>query len=277
MSAIYEVQKRKKSLNFNNLQFPSTDMTHFCTLLFTEYKRDRITFRPGKNTVTENIPSGAIVLPIPANLQEVFAANYQGVEMGTLGGLASSYNEVQSGKSLADSGLNLSTLGKKIGATVLGNDYKVRAAEKYLGEVFNPHLTSVFQNVNIRNHQFSWRLSPVSKEESETLKNIIDTVRYKMLPGRREGNPLILGYPAEVQIGFHGGSYDIYPIFKSVVTSLTVNHAAAGTPVFFGETGMPAEIDLQMSFQETEVVLREDVPDPVTGTQRDLTGEMGSF
>jgi len=97
-----------------------------------------------------------------------------------------------------------------------------------------------------------------------------------MLPPRKEGG-LVLGYPSEVFIQFHGDGYGIYPIFKSVVANMTVNHAAAGTPVFFGQTGMPAELELSLRFQETEVVLREDVPPPEDFKYTDLTNTEGSF
>jgi hypothetical protein len=269
MSAITESKSRKKQLNFGNLQFPKQDMAHFCTLIFTEYQRKAIPdLRAKKPVKIQNIPTNAIVLPIPANLQEVFQANYQGAELGDVGAAASIYNEFQSGKSMGDSGLNLSDIGKKVASAALGGSDSniVKAGQKYFGEVFNPHLTTLFQGVSIRNHQFTWRLSPTSKEESMALKNIIDTIRYKMLPPRK--NSLILGYPAEVEVQFHGDGYGIYPIYRCVVTGLTVNHAAAGTPVFFADTGMPAEIEISISLQETEVVLREDVNAPQDGSAR---------
>lgn len=267
MSAITDSKSRKKQLNFNTLQFPSKDMAHFCTMIFTEYQRKAIPdLRAKKPAKIQNIPTNAIVLPIPANLQEVFSANYQGVELGSLLGAASNIGaQVQSGKDIGDAArdsTNASSIAKLIGAQVLGGDNSalVKAGQKYFGEIANPHLTTIFQGVSIRNHQFNWRLSPTSKDESMALKNIIDTIRYNMLPPRKDS--LILGYPNEVEIQFHGDGYGIYPIFRCVVTNLTVNHAAAGTPVFFAETGMPAEVELGMSFQETEVVLRNDVSVP---------------
>ena len=236
-------------------------------------------------TTTADIPDGAIILPIPSNLQEQFQVNYEGMEMGEVfGGIAEAAGAALNGAPLSEVAGQIQTdsIAKRVGqevAKAVGGGAAVAAAQKFVGEVFNPHLTNVFKGVGLRQHQFNWRISPRSQDESFAIKGIIDKIRNNMLP-QLSADRLRLSYPAEVFIQFHGDPYGIMPMFRSVCTGLNVNHAAAGTPVFFAETGLPAEFELSLSFQEVEVVTRGDVPDvgaiSDSGTSYNIEGTVGS-
>ena len=263
MSVAQTVSKnRKQSLRGASvLQYPSEELTHFMMMYFTKPERGTI-FRT-KRPSFKDIPRGSIILPIPANLQESYKVNYEGSELGSLigaGGQAAA--DALAGKGLAGlQDVNLSTIGKAVGRKIVeGIDAGiVRAGEKYLGEIFNPHLTSVFRGIDLRNHQFTWKVSPRNESESLVLKNIFDTVRNKMLPPTFDKG-IRMGYPDEVFIRFYGDAYNLYPIFRCVVTGFNINHAAAGTPVFYGRTGMPAELEFSIDLQEVEIITRNDFP-----------------
>jgi hypothetical protein len=265
MSAINTVRQKRASGSFNRFSYPNQDLAHFTSLFFTNPQRGKV-FRTNNRLETSvtDIPDSAIILPIPSNLQEQFQVNYEGVEIGeVIGGVAQATAEVLNGKSISDvsSSIETDSLGKRIGQETLkaiGGGGAVSAAQKFVGEVFNPHLTTVFKGVGLRQHTFNWRVSPRSKSESFAIKAIIDKIRNNMLP-ELSTDRLRLSYPAECFIQFHGDPYGIMPMFRSVCTGLNVNHAAAGTPTFFAETGLPSEFELQLSFQEVEIVTRGDV------------------
>ena len=259
MSAQRTAQQRKQKLKFTTLQYPKEDMTHFAMLYFTELQR--YTIKRTKDRTFQDIPSNAIILPIPANLQEQYKVNYEGAELGrVVGSAGQTIADALTGRGLdAVSDINLSTIAKGVGAKIIeGIDAGLaRGAEKYLGEVFNPHLTTVFKGVDLRNHSYTWRMSPETKQESYTLKKIIDTIRNNMLPPTFD-NGIRMGYPNECFIKFYGDQYMLYPIFRCVVTDLQINHAAAGTPAFFAETGLPTQFEMQISLQEVEIVTRNE-------------------
>ena len=286
MSAIETARKKRQNAQFDKFFYPNEDLAHFTTLYFVNPQRGRV-FRTNNRleTTTADIPDGAIILPIPSNLQEQFQVNYEGMEMGEVfGGIAEAAGAALNGAPLSEVAGQIQTdsIAKRVGqevAKAVGGGAAVAAAQKFVGEVFNPHLTNVFKGVGLRQHQFNWRVSPRSQDESFAIKGIIDKIRNNMLP-QLSADRLRLSYPAEVFIQFHGDPYGIMPMFRSVCTGLNVNHAAAGTPVFFAETGLPAEFELSLSFQEVEVVTRGDVPDvgaiSDAGSSYNIDGTVGS-
>lgn len=286
MSAIETARKKRQSIQFDKFFYPNEDLAHFTMLYFVNPQRGKV-FRTNNKleTTTADIPDGAIILPIPSNLQEQFQVNYEGTEMGEVfGGIAEAAGAALNGKPLSEVAGQIQTdsIAKRIGqevAKAVGGGAAVAAAQKFVGEVFNPHLTNIFKGVGLRQHQFSWRISPRSQDESFAIKGIIDKIRNNMLP-QLSADRLRLSYPAEVFIQFHGDPYGIMPMFRSVCTGLNVNHAAAGTPVFFAETGLPAEFELSLSFQEVEIVTRGDVPDvgalSNSGSSYNVEGTVGS-
>ena len=58
-----------------------------------------------------------------------------------------------------------------------------------VGNVINPHMALLFQNVGLKQFNFTWKLAPASEEESLTLKNMINRLRYHTHPsGVKEGD-----------------------------------------------------------------------------------------
>ena len=269
MSAQATIDRRKSSfLGKKLLSYPDEEIAHSMVIHFVETQRGTI-FRT-KTEELSSIPDGAISLPIPTNLTENFRANYNGVEMGSLGGSASKlYEAVQEGKSFRDV-VGPASLDNavKFGEEALRFGVKKIAKkidpaltapfERFTGAIFNPHLANMFQGVPLRQHSFSWRMSPQSKSESSNLRQIIEKIRNCMLPTIQGHLDIEMGYPNECFVHFFGSPMEIFPVFRSVVSNLTINHAAAGTPVFFAETGLPAEFELTIEFQEIEVITRND-------------------
>ena len=48
---------------------------------------------------------------------------------------------------------------------------------RYFGSAPNPHITTLFQGVGLRQHNYNWKLAPANKKETESLAKIIDSLR----------------------------------------------------------------------------------------------------
>jgi len=144
-----------------------------------------------------------------------------------------------------------------------------------LGEIPNPHPTVLFRGVGLKDYQFSFRFAPTSEQESKMLRKIINKLKEYSLPkyvNNTDKNmfkyPMMV-YPEFVvdggqSVGKNGAPGElakVYPFgFKyCVITSITVNYAPVGTPVFFANgQGETAFIDMNLSLQEIEVQTSED-------------------
>lgn len=133
-----------------------------------------------------------------------------------------------------------------------------------VGNVINPHMALLFQNVGLKQFSFTWKLAPASKEESLTLKNMINRLRYHTHPsGVKEGDAtnFYLDYPNQVDL-YYVGVNDFFHYFKRCqVTELSVNYQPEGGTILSAGTGAPAVVDLVMGFQEVEIWTQEDYAD----------------
>ena len=133
-----------------------------------------------------------------------------------------------------------------------------------VGNVINPHMALLFQNVGLKQFNFTWKLAPASEEESLTLKNMINRLRYHTHPsGVKEGDAtnFYLDYPNQVDL-YYVGVNDFFHYFKRCqVTELSVNYQPEGGTILSAGTGAPAVVDLVMGFQEVEIWTQEDYAD----------------
>jgi hypothetical protein len=70
-------------------------------------------------------------------------------------------------------------------------------------------------------------------------------------------------YPEEFDIEFSEklAPY-LFAIRRCVLRSMSVNYNGVNTPVFFEQTGAPVSIEIQLTFQETELLTKEKVTNP---------------
>ena len=142
-----------------------------------------------------------------------------------------------------------------------GNGFLAAGINRYFGSAPNPHITAIFRGVGLRTHNFSWKLSPASQQESVILNNIIMHIRAAMLPQRGIGN-LTMKFPDEVDI-YIGGSSDeyLYHFKRAVIRNMTTNFAPDGITSFFAGTGAPTAVNLTLDLLETSIHTRGDYED----------------
>jgi len=123
----------------------------------------------------------------------------------------------------------------------------------------NPHKRSVFRDVAVRTFSFSFLMSPQSKQESQSIENIIDFFRENAYP-----ETILEGYgykfPSKFFITFFydGRKMSQAPkILPCYITS--VNTVLNPRSSSFFEDGKANEVQLTMSFQEVRALDATDV------------------
>lgn len=281
-------QSRSQRL-YSNLRFPDSGHAHCIVMTFSGY--DYEAAGAGLVKPSTNI-NGSVVLPLPTNIQDSYSVRVGGDDLGVIGGAAVDAMTRSGGDVLRDLQNQVSSVQgqlqnfdalsmfSNIGnasryfarsaiASLPGGDDISRAIGVVSGTAINPHTTLTFNGVDLKNHQFTWNLSPKNERESVTLNNIIRKIKGSMLPqyksvtGRgAEGttNTLsrgLLSYPDLVNIYFLGIDPAYYFYFKpAMIKSFNVDFTPNGMAINRG--GRPSTVTLTMQLEESKIWTRED-------------------
>ena len=278
-------RKRRDTTGFsqtgqpNILVFPEDLSTHYMAFQFYRY-----VFKD--NSFQKRVLHKTILLPVPLQLVEAINVNYNEASLGAVGGAMSDLVAQGNASAISAAAASVGEGAKSLTGAVMdsvvggspaallksqnanlgiasmgfrGGDGAVAAGlNRFFGSAPNPHITTLFQGVGLRSHQFQWKLAPGSKAESDTLATIINSMRASMLPERGKGN-LTLKYPDECEIYIMGTNVNYMYHFKTaVVKSMNTNFAPDGVLSFFGGTGAPTAVTIDIQLTETSIHTRED-------------------
>ena len=137
---------------------------------------------------------------------------------------------------------------------------------KERGQAVNPHRVVLFQGVQFREHQFSYRLSPKNADETRIIASLIQGLKFYMLPrygGEGKGKFVgraFLDYPQIFQIKFKNDTH-LFKLLPSVLKSINVQYHPMGYPAYIRTENdvAPVEIEIQMTFQEIQMFTKESV------------------
>jgi hypothetical protein len=237
------------------------------------------------------IQFGQISLPIPSSLADNFHVDYKNVSLGIQGAIGSKILQKALGNSGKDP-VDHSSLGDTISsvftssantniANALGSldsstktEAIVRAGIMGLGTeasaIFdistgvatNPNIAILFAGPQLKQHTFSWRLSPRTPAESETLLKLIGIFKRAMHPSQlNSSTSAFLKFPSECLAQFHGPSNQfLYPLRPCVVEDFSVNYATNGAPAFHLD-GNVTTVEITVRLQETSYYTRESFDD----------------
>ena len=235
-----------------------------------------------EKTLERHLQSIYLAMPESVNFAE--GIDWQGTDLGVVGGLKSGalgfdegsidYGILTGGGAALGgaAGLGASLVpgisgiaGTVVGA-VLGGAGLQSGIESTFGVKTNPFKEQTFQGVGFRPFDFSFNFRARSQSDVIVIQDIIRAFRSYSKPTFKEGsNGSIFKYPKEFRIEFltidDNNSYvtnDYLPEIKfCICTAINTNFTAQGWKSFEG--GAPTDITLQMTFQETEIVTGEDV------------------
>jgi hypothetical protein len=140
------------------------------------------------------------------------------------------------------------------------------------GKTPNNHMALVYRGPNtFRQHTFAFKFFPKNAPESETVRNIVEELRFGTLPRMSGGaagansisDPFFKSPRHHTINFFKGGSgasqgkkgpqnTNLFTIGKSVITNLVLNYDPQSV-VSFHDDGNPVQIDMTITFQEIEL------------------------
>lgn len=254
-------RERRANIFQDILTFPLdlvTDVNkYYMSLRFVKYTKRAISDRK----TIEN--KGVINLPIPNQLNDTTSLNYSNESLGPVMG---SFTEAATSNTLSlRQGINAGLEGLAAGAAVAaaalpGGQEISNAASAISGFAINPFLTVVFKGPQFKTHNFSWKFFPKTKEESDELTKIVQTIKYHILPGLLSSSGVLFEYPEMVNIKIYPSESNLYQFKPCIVKSLNVNYAPSGGPSFFKNSlAAPTGIELRMELQEIEYFTKMDI------------------
>ena len=153
------------------------------------------------------------------------------------------------------------------------------------GVIKNPNVEILFQKMNLRTFDLTFKMSAFSPEESKNIRTIVQTFKKAMLPSYDLGDRKVFGFekndnsfsqqddpalnasfiavPSVCHVQFmHGGSRNPYvPKYKMcAITDVGISYTPDGNYAVF-QGGAPVATELKISFMETKLVFSEDIQD----------------
>jgi hypothetical protein len=264
------------------MYFPEALVSYDYWMSFSFYSYKRPVF--GQSMVLTD--TGAIRLPLPNSMVDDQNVQYSPEEAGTVAGSAlNQFAMTGNGTGLASAlgtgavgaaaGFGLSKLGQAgpVGQALAGAANAKNAAllGQLAGVAVNPFLTVLFKSPQFKKHTFTWRLSPTNAKESQTLNNIITTLRYNQLPDTTGAlGGALLTYPNIVKLSVSNGGISprspfLFTFKPAVIENLSINFTPSNQPSFFGSTKAPTEVEIRITFLEIEFFLQRDYGTGGTG------------
>ena len=194
-----------------------------------------------------------IFLYLPPGISVPDAAQYNSVNLGSIG----AGQALGDGASLTKAdAIAKATSAAKAGGGTTGDT--AAFTELNQGIAANPYTAVAFESTALRTFTFSFKLVSESSDEAEDGRLIENTFRKFLYP--KEIGALALQYPPLFRIKFYSGEDEnkfMPMILDSYLT--TMNTVYNESTNIFHADGAPAEIGMELSFQETKNLTRDDL------------------
>lgn len=135
------------------------------------------------------------------------------------------------------------------------NDGVSKAAQSYNGIVRNPHVSSIFNGVDLKTFQLNFRVSVGSAKEADSLNKAIMLIRNRMHP-EAIADRLVLKYPDVATMKFVGMSKMVPRIKEAFIQQLNVTNFPQGPAVY--RDGTPVEVLIDITLTEIDARMRDD-------------------
>ena len=266
----------------------------------------------------EKVGLPQLMLYMPSDIQDAYKADWQGKAFGSItsgllaaAGTEGVGNKLKSALKTANSAAQ--NLPVNAAASLITNLAKgvtgdqINASDVFggiSGVIKNPNVELLFQKMNLRTFDLTFKMSPYDAQEGENIRNIVNTFKKAMLPSYDLGDRKVFGFeknqnsfgsggdpalnasfiavPSVCYVQFmHGGDRNTYvPKYKMcAITDVGVNYTPDGNFATF-QGGAPVATELKISFMETKLIFAEDITDveipqgPVYGP---MAGELNVF
>ncbi len=212
--------------------------------------------------------AGGVILYLPAQINVSQKSNFGEPEMGALvagtlssvknitgdgpavAGIISSIKDQIGGSAKEIAGRGLGNVAEGLGATGAGS-----IANIMTGRTINNKTELMFEGVDRRSFQFSFRLIPHNSTEAANIQNIVNSFRFHMAPhipqGAQFGRTLVS--PSTYNITY-SHQEELHKISECVLESVDVKYGGE-RPQFYNDN-RPTETELTLSFKELEIMTK---------------------
>ena len=229
-----------------------------------------------------------IILYMPEDIGDAFSAGWQGkafgnISAGIISSTAGSKNFINAiGKLKDTSGGALKRLQTnaaaeaitKLAGSITGD--QITASDVFSsakGVIRNPNTEVLFQNMNLRTFDHSFKMAPYNRKDEENIQTIIKEFKRAMLPSYSIGKTdLANGNSAEVDAAFikvpklvqvtymRGGSQHTHlPKYKlCALTDVSIGYTPDNNYATFKKGG-PVAYELKLNFLETKLIYSEEI------------------
>ena len=268
---------------FNNYVYPLAlrqNDQDFIQFTILEYKPKKFKAREGSldffgdREMMDKRMKGTLTLPIPANISDTNAVEWGADSMTAIQaalsniGMAFLTGRDAAGeitKTASGVSANKDQLKESLGAAVVeaatggsGGSLLTRAT----GNIMNPNMELLFKKPSLRPFEFTFKLSPRSKQEAKQVIGIIRTFKQSMAVIRSESN-LFLKTPHtyKLQYKHRGNDHPFLNKFKEcALMNMSVNYTPDGNYATY-EDGIMTAYEMRLSFTEIEPVFNDEYDD----------------
>jgi hypothetical protein len=220
-------------------------------------------------------PISSVVLPLPAPLIDPTNISYEDKAIGAFTGnaLRGAAGVVQGainkafGTDFNSFGIGREDTEGSSGKNVLGAAQALTnplipsnvgaSIQAFSGYSPNQFMTILLNGPKYRTYEFTWRFSPKSPDEANSLRQIIRALKNWSSPGLAASG-IVWSFPKIFQPSFMPNSKYLYKFKPSVIESITANYSPGGQPGFYRASektdglNAPEGVDLALRFIELE-------------------------
>jgi hypothetical protein len=126
------------------------------------------------------------------------------------------------------------------------------------GASLNPRMATLFDRVSFREFGFGYKMIARNQTESEQIRKIVRAFQTNMLPSYFGLSNSGFIYPNEFQIQFSQPLQEtLFTFNPCVLKNVSVTYNADTGPAFFEGTNEPLIVDINLQFQETQILTKE--------------------
>jgi hypothetical protein len=195
---------------------------------------------------------GMISLPMPLNISDAHRVIYNDgySYLGAASDIAGGLNAARSG-----GGTGASAIGGALGSGL-------KALGNALGFSLNSFRGVTIEQPQFKAHQFQWKLSPKTLEESITLQKIITNLKKSSALDWAFGSRVAFKFP-DVFVPFFSNSVMMFKFKPCVISAVDVDYVGGneGPSFFRNESSLrhaPESISLTLTFLEIEYWVKDD-------------------
>lgn len=198
--------------------------------------------------------------PMGVAARDIGSAVASGAVDGMGSGIGGGYGVINGFKAAAGQIQNLPDVVRQ-GAIQAAGQFAGTTANQIMalksGRVFNPNIELLYEGPNIRGFEFNFSFIPKNSSEAATVAEIIKYFKVSSAPKTSGSMMYEIPHVWKIDYGGAGGTW-MNKFKTSAMGSISVAYNSGLDQHATFSNGFPIRTDLQMSFQEVDVITAED-------------------